>query len=124
MRNNCVSATDATSECTTGPPYLSATPETIKLHLPDLEADPLRFVEVVLGLEWIKDTPTQTFIIDFLTQLKSARSSLILPIRARPPQPSVIYYLCHNWLQKFAQTGILSSSGGYKEEEEEGTSNM
>ena len=57
---------------------LSATPETIKLHLPDLEADPLRFTEVILGLEWIKDTPTQTFIIDFLTQLKSARSSLIL----------------------------------------------
>ena len=57
---------------------LSATPETIKPHLPDLEADPLRFAEVVLGLEWIKDTPTQMFIIDFLTQLKSARSSLIL----------------------------------------------
>ena len=34
--------------------------ETIKPHLPDLEADPLRFVEVVLGLELIKDTPTQT----------------------------------------------------------------
>ena len=44
----------------------------------NLEADPLRFTEVVLGLEWIKDMPTQTFIIDFLTQLKSARSSLIL----------------------------------------------
>ena len=38
---------------------LSATPETIKPHLPNLEADPLRFTEVVLGLEWIKDTPTQ-----------------------------------------------------------------
>ena len=36
------------------------------------------FTEVVLGTEWIKDTPTQTFIIDFLTQLKSARNSLIL----------------------------------------------
>ena len=35
-------------------------------------ADQLRFTEVVLGLEWIKDTQTQTFIIDFLTQLKSA----------------------------------------------------
>ena len=57
---------------------LNATPETIKPHLPDLEADLLRFTEVVLGLEWIKDTPTQAFIIDFLTQLKSARSSLIL----------------------------------------------
>ena len=54
---------------------LSATPETVKPHLPDLEADPLRFTEVVLGLEWIKDTPTQTFIIDFLN---SARNSLIL----------------------------------------------
>ena len=50
----------------------SAIPETIKLHLPDLEADPLRFTEVVLGLEWIKDTPY------FLTQLKGARSSPIL----------------------------------------------
>ena len=57
---------------------LSATPETIKPHLPDLEADPLRFTEVILGLEWIKDTPTQTFIIDFLAQLKSGRASLIL----------------------------------------------
>ena len=37
---------------------LSATPEKIKPHLPNLEADPLRFTEVVLGLEWIKDTPT------------------------------------------------------------------
>ena len=50
----------------------------IKPHLPDLEADPVQFTEVVLGLEWINDAPTQTFIIDFLTQLKSARSSLIL----------------------------------------------
>jgi len=25
----------------------------------------------------------------------------------------------HNWLQQFAQTGILSLSGGYKDEEEE-----
>ena len=33
---------------------------------------------IVLGLEWIKDTPTQTFIINFLTQLKSAHSSLIV----------------------------------------------
>ena len=48
---------------------LSATPETVKPHLPDLEADPLRFTEVVLDLEWVKDTPTQTFIIDFHTMV-------------------------------------------------------
>ena len=58
--------------------HLSAAPEAIKPHRPDPDADLLRFTEVVLGLEWIKDTPTQTFIIDFLTQLKSARNSLIL----------------------------------------------
>ena len=57
---------------------LSATPEAIKPHLPDPEVDPRRFTEVILGLEWIKDTPTQLFIIDFLAQLKSARSSMIL----------------------------------------------
>ena len=54
----------------------SATPETIKPHLPDPKADPLQFTEVVLGLEWIKDTPTQTFIIDFLTQLAKKRPQL------------------------------------------------
>ena len=57
---------------------LSATPEVIIPHLPDPEADPLRFTKVVLSLEWIKDMPTQTFIIDVLTQLKSAHNSLIL----------------------------------------------
>ena len=67
----------------------------IKPHLPDLEADPLRFTEVVLGQEWIKDTPTQTFIIGFLT-------------KERPQLPDSLFGLGpHNWLQKFAQTGML-----------------
>ena len=60
--------------------HLSAAPEAIKPHRPDPDADLLRFTEVVLGLEWIKDTPTETFIIDFLTQLKRARNSLILQL--------------------------------------------
>ena len=43
----------------------STTPEMIKPHLPDLEVDPLRFTKVAHP-------------IDFLTQLKSVHSSLIL----------------------------------------------
>ena len=70
-----------------------------KSHLPDLEADPVRFTEVVLGLEWIKDTPPYD-------QTKK-RPQL-------PNSPDL-----HNWLQQFAQTGIFSLSGGYKAEEEE-----
>ena len=69
----------------------SAIAETIKLHLPDLEADPLRFTEVVLGLEWIKDTPY------FLTH-KERPQLPDSPLRLGP----------HNQLPKFAQTGILS----------------
>ena len=56
---------------------LSNIPAEIAPHLPDLDTDPVRFTEVMLGLEWIKDTPTQTFTINFLTQLKNHRNSLI-----------------------------------------------
>lgn len=39
--------------------FLSNVPSAIAPHLPDLGTDPLRFTEVKLELEWIKDTPTQ-----------------------------------------------------------------
>ena len=55
-----------------------------------------------------KDAPTQTFTINFLTELKGYCNSLILQL---------IWALA-NGIIKFAQTGILSLSRGYKEEED------
>ena len=59
---------------------LSNVPAAIAPHLPCLETDPLHFTEVMLGLEWIKDTPTHTFTINFLAQLKNYCNSLTLQL--------------------------------------------
>ena len=54
-------------------------------------------------------TPTQMFIIDRPDSTEKRPQLPDSPVRLGP----------HNWLQRiFAQTGILSLSGGYKEEEE------
>ena len=58
-------------------PSLDNIPGEIAPHLPDLDTDPVRFTEVMLGLEWIKDTLTQSFIINFLTQIKNYRNLII-----------------------------------------------
>ena len=42
---------------------LSNIPAAIAPYLPGLETDPVWFTKVMVGLEWIKDTPTQTFTI-------------------------------------------------------------
>ena len=52
----------------------------------------------MLGLEWIKKTPTQNFAIFFLTKLKDQCNSALITGH------------------KVAQTGILFLSGGHKED--------
>ena len=76
-------------------------PSGIAPHLTDLKTDTLQFTKVMLVLEWIKDTHTQIFTINFLTKLKDYRNLLILQL---------IWALTtgHN---KVAQTGVL---GGKK----------
>ena len=63
--------------------------------------------EVMLGLELIMDTLTQTFTIIFLTELKDYHNSLILQL----------IWALKNGHIKFAQTGILSLSRGYEKED-------
>ena len=43
-----------------------------------INLDPDRFVEVMLGCVWIKDHATQSFIVDFLDQLRAHRNALLL----------------------------------------------
>ncbi len=42
-----------------------------------------RFVNVMLGLEWIKDNDTQIFITDFLDNLCNFRNSLLLSMECQ-----------------------------------------
>ena len=56
---------------------LESAPPQIRPHLPDPTRDPVRFRDIILGLEWIDHRPTQLFITDFLSHLKAARSALL-----------------------------------------------
>ena len=53
-------------------------PSHVKSLLLDFNLDPDRFVDVMLGCEWIKDQATQVYIVDFLDQLRAHRNALLL----------------------------------------------
>ena len=57
---------------------LLAAPSHVKPLLPDINLDPERFVDVMLGCEWIKDHATQVYIVDFLDQLRAYWNALLL----------------------------------------------
>ena len=46
--------------------------------LPDINLDPDRFLDVMLGCVWIKDHATQMYIVDLLDQLRAHRNALLL----------------------------------------------
>ena len=77
--------TPPTSSCAAPPPAAlnySQTrpipPPNVKSLLPDMNLDPDRFVDIMLGCVWIKDHTAQVFIVDFLDQLRAHRNALLL----------------------------------------------
>ena len=66
-------------------------------------SDPVQFAALVLGTDWINDVCVQHACIDFVHHLLSAREQLL--------QSFFLYFR--------PNLGLLSFSGGYKEEEEE-----
>ncbi len=59
---------------------LADAPTKISAHFPDPITDPIRFVDVMSGFDWIPDKAIQVFIIDCLDQLRNCRNdNLIQP---------------------------------------------
>ena len=88
---------------------LESAPPLIRSHLPDPTRDPVRFRDIILGLEWIDHRPTQLFITDFLYLI------------SRPPgQP----YCNPNHRILLMPIGLLSEIGGNKEEKEDPCANL
>ena len=56
---------------------LSDVPPHVKSLLPDINLDPDRFVDVMLGCVWIKDHATPALIVDFLDRLRAHRNTLL-----------------------------------------------
>ncbi len=57
---------------------LSDVPAYVRSLLPDISSEPVRFLDVMLGSEWIKDHDIQIFNVDFLDNLLDFRNSLLL----------------------------------------------
>ena len=50
---------------------LANVPSAVRTFIPDHSMRPLKFTNVILGTEWIDELEVQTFIIDFLQQLRT-----------------------------------------------------
>ena len=57
--------------------FLANMPQSVVRHIPDPVSEPTRFVNVITGTDWIQDTPTQVFIIDFLHNLHRRRNYML-----------------------------------------------
>ncbi len=57
---------------------LADAPAEISTHIPDPIMDPIRFVDVMSGVDWIPDKATQVFIIGYLDQLRNCRNDNII----------------------------------------------
>ena len=56
---------------------LADMPNSVAQHIPDPVSEPNRFVNMITGTDWIQDSPTQVFIIDFLYNLRRRRNDLL-----------------------------------------------
>ena len=63
----------------------------VKSLLPDINLDPERFVDVMLGCVWIKDHVTQVYIVDVLDQLRAHRNALLLQPGPSDTKPNLGY---------------------------------
>ncbi len=56
---------------------LAGAPDHVRPLLPDITLAPDHFFNVMIGSDWIDDPVTQSFIVDFLDQLRTSRNSLL-----------------------------------------------
>ena len=63
---------------------IGAADSRLRLFLPDLYTTPEEFFHVILGVSWIECPEFQSFCINFLSKLKSERSTILLNYNQGP----------------------------------------